>query len=457
MSTLAFDVDKLQKIPLFDTIINSLHDGVLIADDEGYIRYVNTSYLRLTGVTSTAVLNKKVQLVRKGARLPEVLQTGKPLLGVRRKVNDVEYIADISPILVANRVVGAISVVRDITEVVALSNKVQDYTNRVLALRNKVREIHRARHRFEDIIGRSKEMEKTKDRARRMAASEMPVLILGESGSGKELFAHAIHNAGSRGNYPFVPINCAAFSPQLLSSELFGYEEGAFTGALKGGKLGLFEIANGGTLFLDEIGDMEYDLQSKLLRVLETGEFMRIGGTKPIKVDVRIISATNRDISRLITETKFREDLYYRLNVISLAIPPLRMRLGDISPLVASFLEKYNKRLKKRCTVPDSTIEILNRYHFPGNVRELFNILEFAASTSETEEIKPSDLPIFTKLSPQSFVRRSLSDAARSSEKGAIEEVLKSFGTSLEGKRKAASHLGISLATLYNKIRQYGI
>ncbi|MHB8770720.1 MAG: sigma-54 interaction domain-containing protein [Syntrophales bacterium] len=457
MSTLVFDVDALQKIPLFDTIINSLHDGVLIADDEGYIRYVNTSYLRLTGVTSDAVLNKRVQLVRKGARLPEVLQTGKALLGVRRKVNDVEYIADISPILVADRVVGAISVVRDITEVVALSNKLRDYSHRVLELRNKVREIHRAQYGFEDIISRSKEMEKTKDRARRMAASEMPVLILGESGSGKELFAHAVHNAGPRCNSPFVPINCAAFSPQLLSSELFGYEEGAFTGALKGGKLGLFEIANGGTLFLDEIGDMEYDLQSKLLRVLETGEFMRIGGTKPIKVDVRIISATNRDISRLIHEMKFREDLYYRLNVISLEIPPLRMRLEDIVPLVEHFFDRCNRRLKKRYTASDSTIEILTRYHYPGNVRELFNILEFAASTSETGEIMPNDLPIFSKVGPQPSIRRSLAHAARSSEKEAIAAALKCFGKSLAGKRKAASHLGVSLATLYNKIRQYDI
>ena len=346
MSSLAFDVNALQKIPLFNNIINSLHDGVLIADNEGYIKYVNTSYLRLTGVTSNAVLNKKVQAVRKGARLPEVLRTGQALLGVRRKVNNIEYIADISPILFNEKVVGAISVVRDITEVVALSNKLKDFTHRVLELRNKVREIHQAHYRFEDIIGSSKEMEKTKNRARRVAASDMPVLILGESGSGKELFAHAIHNAGPRSNSPFVPLNCAAFSPQLLSSELFGYEEGAFTGALKGGKLGLFEIANGGTLFLDEIGDMEFELQSKLLRVLETGEFMRIGGTKPIQVDVRIISATNREIERLIREVKFREDLYYRLNVMSLEIPPLRMRLQDIPPLVAYFLEKLSIKRK---------------------------------------------------------------------------------------------------------------
>lgn len=457
MSSLAFDVNALQKIPLFDTIINSLHDGVLIADDEGYIKYVNTSYLRLTGVTSSDVLNKKVQVVRKGARLPEVLQTGKALLGIKRKVNDVEYIADISPILVKDRVIGAISVVRDITEVVALSNKLKDYTHRVLELRNKVREIHRAHYRFEDIISQSKEMEKVKDRARRVAASDMPVLVLGESGCGKELFAHAIHNAGLRSNSPFVPVNCAAFSPQLLSSELFGYEEGAFTGALKGGKLGLFEIANGGTLFLDEIGDMEYELQSKLLRVLETGEFMRIGGTKPIRVDVRIISATNREIEKVIHEKRFREDLFYRLNVISIEIPPLRMRVQDIAPLVEYYLGRLSARLKKRYTASDKTLSILNQYHYPGNVRELFNIIEFAVSACEAQEITPNDLPILSKVRPQSAMNRMLSDSTRSSEREAITEVLKSFGRSVEGKRKAAGQLGISLATLYNKIRQYDI
>ena len=457
MFSLEFDVTALQKIPLFDTIINSLHDGILITDHKGYIKYVNSSYIRLTGVDPEGILNRKVQDVRKGARLPEVLRTGTTLLGVRRKVNNIEYIADINPILIKGKVAGAISVVRDITEVVAMSNKLEDYTSRVMELRNKVREIHRAHYRFDDIIGTSREMERVKEMAQRVAASDMPVLILGESGSGKELFGHAIHNAGPRASLPFVPINCAAFSPQLLSSELFGYEEGAFTGAVKGGKLGLFEIANGGTLFLDEIGDMEYELQSRLLRVLETGEFMRIGGTKPITVDVRIISATNRNIVNLIHEMKFREDLYYRLNVISLEIPPLRARLQDIPPLVEHFLDVTGKKMGKKYTASNATIEILNEYHYPGNIRELFNILEFAANTSETEEIMPKDLPIFSKIRPQPSPRRSLSHATRSSEKEAVAEALKSFGKSLEGKRKAASHLGISLATLYNKIRQYDI
>ena len=457
MSSLEFDVNALQKIPLFNSLINSLHDGVLIADHEGYIKYVNTSYVQLTGVNGKDVLNKKVDTVRRGARLPEVLQTGKALLGIRRKVNDVEYIADINPIIFNGRVVGAISIIRDITEVVALSSKLKDYSHRVLALRNKVREIHRAHYHFEDIVSSSKEMEKIKEMAKRAAGGEVPVFILGESGSGKELFAHAIHNTGPRRDSPFVPINCAAFSPQLLSSELFGYEEGAFTGALKGGKLGLFEIANGGTLFLDEIGDMEYELQSRLLRVLEAGSFMRIGGTRPIRVDVRIISATNRNIERLIHDMKFREDLFYRLNVITLKIPPLRMRPEDITPLVRYYLAKRNIRQNKGYTIPDKTLKMLHQYHYPGNVRELFNIIEFATCASEADEILPHDLPIFSKVGPQPAAQRTLMDSTRSSEKEAIAGALKNNGTSVAGKRNAARQLGISLATLYNRLRQYDI
>lgn len=457
MPTSGFDIDALQKIPLFINIINSLHDGVLIADEEGYIRYVNTSYQQMMGVTFEDVVDRKIAEVRKGARLPEVLRTGKAVLGARRKVNDVEYIADITPILFNKKVVGAISVLRDITEIVDLSNQLKDYLNQVMKLHNKVTEIHQARYTFEDIISFSKDVEKQKEIARRVAAEDMPVLVLGESGSGKELFAHAIHNASHRNKGPFVPINCAAFPPQLLSSELFGYETGAFTGALKGGKLGLFEIANGGTLFLDEIGDMGYELQSILLRVLETGEFMRIGGTKPIKVDVRTISATNKDIEGLIHETKFREDLFYRLNVISLKIPPLRMRRDDIFPLVEYYLGKLSVRVKKRYTTSDETLLLLYQYDYPGNVRELFNILEFAASATQTGKIMPGDLPIFSRIRRQPEPRRTLSDSNRSSESETIAEVLKKYGRSVDGKRATAKYLGISLATLYNKIKQYNI
>ncbi|OPY11373.1 MAG: Formate hydrogenlyase transcriptional activator [Syntrophaceae bacterium PtaB.Bin038] len=457
MFSLEFDLNTLQTIPLFNNIINSLHDGVLIADQDGIVKYVNSAYLRLTGVSSRDVLHKQIEEVRPGARLPEVLKTGKPLLGIRRKVRSIEYIADISPILLGGKVVGAISIVRDITEITELSGKLKDFTHKVQELSNRVRQIHRAQYDFSDIIGSSPEIRKAKTLAQRAAAGDSPVLILGESGSGKELFAHAIHKAGPRCNAPFVAVNCAAFSPQLLASELFGYEQGSFTGALRGGKMGLFEIASGGCLFLDEIGDMEYDLQSKLLRVLETGEFMRIGGTKPVQVDVRILSATNREISSLIRESKFREDLSYRLNVIPLTIPPLRTRIEDIPLLVDFFLERLSRRRGKRYAVSPPAINILNQYDYPGNVRELFNILEFAANMSDTGEIMPKDLPILSKVRPQISVRRALTAAARASEKDMISRALKNYGNSVDGKRKAAGYLGISLATLYNKIRQYDL
>ena len=455
MSSLEFDLNVLQTIPLFNSIINSLHDGILIADHEANVIYVNTAYLRLTGVTSQEVLGKKVQEVRKGARLPEVLKTGKALLGIRRKVNEIEYVVDISPISLNDKVIGAISVVRDITEIAELSNKLKDYSHKVLELDKKVREIHRVHYSFDDIIGRSKEIETTKAMARRAAANNVPVLILGESGSGKELFAHAIHDSSPRSSGPFVPVNCAAFPPHLLSSELFGYEEGAFTGASKGGKLGLFEIANGGTLFLDEIGDMDLDLQSKLLRVLEAGEFMRIGGTKTIQVKVRIISATNKDLEKLIREERFREDLFYRLNVIFLKIPPLRLHLDDIPLLVGHYLDKLSARLKTKYTASEEAVALLSQHHYPGNIRELFNILEFAANTCEAQKIMPNDLPIYSKIKHPPGPHGTLSSAIKTSEKEAIMEALGNFGASVEGKRQAAKHLGISLATLYNKIRQY--
>lgn len=457
MSSLEFDLNVLQTIPLFNNIINSLHDGVLIADQEAHVIYVNTAYLRLTGVTSLEVLGKKVQDVRKGARLPEVLNTGKPLLGIRRKVNEIEYIVDISPISLDDKVIGAISVVRDITEIAELSNKLKDYSHKVLELDKKVREIHQVHYSFDDIIGRSKEIETTKGMARRAAANNVPVLILGESGSGKELFAHAIHDSSPRSGGPFVPINCAAFPPHLLSSELFGYEEGAFTGASKGGKLGLFEIANGGTLFLDEIGDMDLDLQSKLLRVLEAGEFMRIGGTKTIQVKVRIISATNKDLEKLIREERFRKDLFYRLNVIFLKIPPLRVHLDDIPLLVEHYLKKLSARLKTKYTIAEEAVALLCQHHYPGNIRELFNILEFAANTCDTQKVMPNDLPIYSKIKHPPGLQGTLSNAIKASEREAIMDALGNFGGSVEGKRKAAKHLGISLATLYNKVRQYDI
>lgn len=453
-----FDVKSLKSNPLVGIVLDSLNDGVLITDCAGIIQYVNPAYARIVSVNIGDVVGRLVRDVRPGSRLPEVLQTGKPLLGIRRSVDKVEYIADINPVILSGRILGAISIVRDITQLEELSNKLRVYSHRVTELRNKVKDIHQAYYSFDDIVGGSREIAKVKAMASRIAETDVPVLIVGESGTGKERFAHAIHKASPRAGDPFVAINCAALPAHLLLSEIFGYEEGAFTGASRGGKLGLFEVANGGTLFLDEIGDMDFELQSKLLRVIESGEFIRIGGTKPIKVNVRIISATNKDLDRQIKEGRFREDLYYRLNVVSLVLPPLRSRLDDVPALVAYYLARINAKAKKPVSIAAEAAGLLAQYPYPGNIRELINILEFAATTCDGGEIGPDDLPIINKLRSLPFPQaKTLSGAARMSERDAIVDALARHGVSVDGKREAAKALGISLATLYNKIKQYNI
>jgi PAS domain S-box-containing protein len=452
-----YDIDNLKADPLFKIILDSLADGVLITDLGAYVKYVNPAYERIVGVTYADIVGRRVQDVRKGSRLPEVLQTGRPLLGIRRSVNEIEYIADINPIILSGRILGAISIVRDITQLEELGQKLRIYSHRVTELKNKVKDIHQARFSLADIIGDSKEIAKVKAMAKRVAETDAAVMILGESGTGKERFAHAVHKASPRAGDPFVPINCAALPSHLLLSEIFGYEEGAFTGASKGGKLGLFEVANGGTLFLDEIGDMDFDLQSKILRVIESGEFLRIGGTKPIAVNVRVVSATNKELEKLMQENKFREDLYYRLNVVSLRIPPLRDHLGDVPALIAYYLARINAKAKQPVTIASETVELLTQYSYPGNIRELINILGFAATTCDGE-IRPEDLPVIGKIRAAPFLSQTtLSGAVKKSERDSIAEALDRHGTSVAGKRAAAKALGISLATLYNKIKQYGI
>jgi len=453
-----YDINNLQADPLFKIILDSLNDGVLITDENAYVKYVNPAYERIVGANGADIVGRRLQDVRQGSRLPEGLQSGRPLLGIRRSVNEIEYIADINPIILSGRIIGAISIVRDITQLEELGKKLRAYSHRVTELKNKVKDIHQARFSFDDIVGESSEISKVKTMARRVAETDAPVMILGESGTGKERFAHAIHKASARAADPFVPVNCAALPDHLLLSELFGYEEGAFTGASKGGKLGLFEVANGGTLFLDEIGDMGFELQSKLLRVIESGEFLRIGGTTPIAVDVRIISATNKDLEKLMKENKFREALYYRLNVVSLRIPPLRDHLSDVPALVDYYLAILNAKAKKRVTIAPEAVALLTQYSYPGNIRELINILGFAATTCEGDEIGPDDLPIIGKLRSLPFPQtNTLSGTVKKSERNSIVEALAYHGTTVAGKRDAAKALGISLATLYNKIKQYNI
>jgi len=327
-------------------------------------------------------------------------------------------------------------------------------------LKKKVRQLQNDGYymSFDDIIGSSKEICELKEQARRFAAGNSTILLQGESGTGKELFARAIHFVSPHNKGAFVAINCAAIPENLIESELFGYEEGAFTGALKGGKIGKFELADGGTLFLDEIGEVPLHLQAKLLRTLQDKKIQRLGGNKEISVDVRIIAATNRNLEHSVANGEFREDLFYRLNVIPLQIPALRERRMDIVDLSQYFLRMYSKALHKDIFDFDKkTMDIMLDYDWPGNIRELQNAVEYAVNISQGPYITQNDLP--KKLMQETeFANKKLQlKPLKYIEDEYIREALRIYGTTTEGKEKAARILGLSLATLYRRVKNMNI
>ena len=306
---------------------------------------------------------------------------------------------------------------------------------------------------FESVIGSSNGLKQAVALARKVADTDVPVLLTGETGTGKEVFSHAIHYASPRSQYPIMAINCSAFSKDLLESELFGYKAGAFTGAMKD-KPGLFEVANHGTVFLDEIGEMAFDLQARLLRVLETGEYIKVGDTKPTKVDVRIISATNRDLKKEIENGQFREDLYFRLSVFQIHLPPLRERKEDIEILAETFLKRFSAKLKKEIKgMTSEVVDILKGAEWRGNIRELKNVMERSAIVCD-EEVTVQDLPIDLQCAGMYE-----EEGKEEFELAVIEQkhITKVLQYTRGNKTEAARLLKIGLATLYRKIEAYHI
>lgn len=306
---------------------------------------------------------------------------------------------------------------------------------------------------FDSIIGSSNGLKQAVALARKVADTDVPVLLTGETGAGKEVFSHAIHYASPRSQYPIMAINCSAFSKDLLESELFGYKAGAFTGAMKD-KPGLFEVANHGTVFLDEIGEMAFDLQARLLRVLETGEYIKVGDTKPTKVDVRIISATNRDLKKEIENGHFREDLYFRLSVFQIHLPPLRERKEDIEMLAETFLKRFSTKLKKEIKgMTSEVVDILKGAEWRGNIRELKNVMERSAIVCD-EEVTVQDLPIDLQCAGMDEEQGKEEFELAVIEQKHITKVLQ---YTRGNKTEAARLLKIGLATLYRKIEAYHI
>ncbi len=433
-----------------------LSEGILMIDRDGIVRYVNPAYSSITKVSYEAIVGKVLAEVRPGSRLSDVVRTGQAILRAPRFFDGVGYMTNMCPIRDADgQIVGGISTVIQMQEVDALNREVEKFQTELKKLENYIRVEKTAKYSFDKIVFSDPASVHTIALARRIAARDFSVLITGESGTGKELYAHSIHNESSRGDGPFVALNCATFDKNLLASELFGYEEGAFTGAKKGGKIGLFEVAGGGTLFLDEISELDYQIQAQLLRVLQEKTVRHVGGKKEIPVDVRIITACNKRLEDLVEQKLFREDLFYRIAVVPLTLPPLRQRPGDIIPLAHHFLHTIAQHEKKPMQFAAETLAVLESYDWPGNIRELRNTVQFASFQAEGDTIVPAHLPPKVQAEGARLGQGrlpGLKERLRAFERREIQKTLLLYDDTVDGKKKAAQQLGISLATLYSKL-----
>jgi PAS domain S-box-containing protein len=454
------EINKLrQGLESMKDILDNAYQGIVLVDNEG--RIVKWNYEKLFGIKEEDVLGKPVDEVIENSRLQVVVKTGKKELCQVQRIQGHDMIASRTPIIKNGKIIGAVGTVlfKDVKEVKDLAKKLKTLENTVDKYKEEISKMYSAHYSFENIITQNEKMLKLKSIARKAAYSNSTVLIQGESGTGKEYFAHAIHMASNRGHASFIRVNCAAIPHELLESELFGYEGGAFTGAKKEGKIGKIELANGGTLLLDEIGSMPYSMQAKLLRVLEEREFERIGGNSRIKVDIRVIASTNEDLGVAVKAGRFRQDLFYRLNVVELEIPPLRERLDDIPILSEYMLNQLVQNMGFPNKIVSDKVKLaLSLYNWPGNVRELRNVLERAANISSEEKIKLEHLPgyisgSFLKDNNQESLCR-LKDAVAKAEINAIMEALRLANGS---RTEAAKYLGIHRTALYKKMAGYGI
>jgi sigma-54 dependent transcriptional regulator, acetoin dehydrogenase operon transcriptional activator AcoR len=440
----------------FTGILDAIYDGILITDENNVVRYINPEYTRITGVKCEDIIGKYLTDVRPGAILPQVIKSGLPMDGVYRREGEVEYVVDMAPIIIHGKVAGGVSIVKDITEVRRLNNEISRYEKRTNRLKKLVEHAYKAKYDFDDLIGDSPALRKVIQFAKKVAPGETDVLITGESGTGKEIFAQAIHNESKRNAGPFVALNCASLTSSLVESELFGFEEGAFTGAKKDGKTGLFEVADGGTILLDEIGELSLEIQAKLLRVLQERTVRKVGESTEIPIHVRVIASTNRNLKKMVEEGRFREDLFYRLNILNINLPPLREREHDAIPLARHFLALYSRKIGRPYSFSPEVFPAFASYSWPGNVREIRNTIEFAANMCEDNTITQLHLPPIFLIENTGGTRKTLVELVQDAEKQIILNALKIEGNTVEGKKKVADQLGISLATLYNKIKGIG-
>jgi PAS domain S-box-containing protein len=463
IKNIAEELTNLKEVQtLLEAIIQSSEEAISVVDENGNGIMINPAYTRLTGLSEKDVIGKPATAdISEGKSMHmQVLETKTAVRGARMKVGPKhkDVMVNVAPIAVDGNLKGSVGIIHDVSEIHQLTNELQRARQIIRTLE--------AKYTFDDIIGTAEEMLVAINQAKIGASTPATVLLRGESGTGKELFAHAIHNASNRKYKKFIRVNCAAISESLLESELFGYDEGAFSGAKRGGKRGLFEEANGGSIFLDEIGELSVNTQAKLLRVLQEGEIVRVGGTKPIDIDVRVIAATNVNLEKLIIEKEFREDLYYRLNRMPIHIPPLRNRSDDIPALANHLINKINQDYGRNVeSVSELALQHLKVYHWPGNVRELENVLgravifmPFNENVIDYQHIETFLIKSATAETGVEQVKKennqTLSEQLEEVEKDIIVNALKA---QKGNKTATAKKLGLSIRSLYYKIDKHNL
>ncbi|WP_026693254.1 sigma-54 interaction domain-containing protein [Peribacillus kribbensis] len=451
-----------------EEVINLVAERLVVVDRDGIIKYMDSAYCDFLDIRPSHSIGRHVTEVIENTRMHIVSNTGIPEISSVQSIKGSEMIANRYPIFIDNELKGAAGTVifRNPQEWLDYSEKIQPLLDELNYYKRRYTKENSSKYTFRDLAGKNKAFTAAKALAERGSCSQSSLLIIGESGTGKELFAHSIHHNSTRSRFPFIRVNCASIPEHLLESELFGYEEGAFTGASKGGKKGKFELGHKGTVFLDEIGDMPLPMQSKLLRFLQEKEIERIGGQMPKAVDVRIIAATHRNLEEMVNEGTFRQDLYYRLNVLKIEIPPLRERKDDLMEIANLLLKKLEKKFfRQNISLSKSTEPLLLNHSWPGNIRELENVLERAINILDGHIISAEHLPLYLQDAavPAPVIGnppreeepvKPLKETMAAAEKEALERALKKAQGS---KQLAARLLGIGKTSFYDKCRMYHI
>ena len=453
-SDLIVYLQRMSRDFIYKSIVDTIEDGVIAVDEGGRIFYANKAYSKILGVKLYKIIGRKIAEVEKDATINQVLKHRKAMDKKNNYIKSLDKYIDvrIRPIFNETRFIGAFSIFHDVSEINILNKKVmmasqmaEEY-NRQLEAQKRMKELN--------IIGKSPNYLKLVSKAVAISKTDATVLIGGENGAGKDVICQLIHKNSLRNKEAFVSLNCAAIPENLIESEMFGYEEGAFTGAMKGGKIGKFELADKGTIFLDEIGDMSLSMQAKLLRVLESGQIEKIGSQKNIRVDVRVIAATNQDLEEMIARGEFREDLYYRLSVITLELPPLRKRSHDIVLFATHYLNYYNEKYEKDLSLSKEALKVMESYSWPGNIRELKNCIEHAVILADDGQVDIDDLPARIQKSFIGSLDMTLEEMMEEKEIEIIRDLLIMNKGDL---KKTADQLAISERTLYRKINKYSI